>query len=504
MRFLSLFALFLALGLAFPGDALAKPSVYPVGTIRYNPEKVWNSFVVLSGFNTVKLIDRNGNLVHEWDVKGGRPAPAKVFAGGHAVSSMYPGYAAGYQDHSTIGLLDFDGNVLRKFNKFLQVDKGEAQNPAEPDGTYWVARAHHDIQLEGLSTGYYAPGQQVKLDGKMMLLVHDSVTNPKINRHTQLHDDTILIVDKDENILWRWNAHEHFDELGLDKYPDALKILNQPKHPLFPLEEGKHRGYDWFHINCASWLGDNQWYRRGDERFHPENIICDSRETGHLFIIDHKTGKIVWQVAPPFIGEDERLGAFIGPHHTHMIPEGLPGAGNILVFDNGGRSPYFPEINNYYSRIVEFNPITKEKVWEYSSLVTYPDTYWVLHGDSIFFSPFISNAQRLPNGNTLINEGSSARLIEVTPELEIVWEYISPYNYVPAYGGNLLYRAYAVPYEWVQQLPKPNEVAVVPPKREQIVIPDVEGNLPQYQPKLDTNKNLDFGPITPVKTENLE
>jgi hypothetical protein len=30
----------------------------------------------------------------------------------------------------------------------------------------------------------------------------------------------------------------------------------------------------------------------------------------------------------------------IGPHHTHLIPKGLPGEGNVLVFDNGGAAGY--------------------------------------------------------------------------------------------------------------------------------------------------------------------
>jgi len=44
-----------------------------------------------------------------------------------------------------------------------------------------------------------------------------------------------------------------------------------------------------------------------------------------------------------------------------------------------------------------------------------------------FYSDRISNAQRLPNGNTLINEGRFGRFFEVTPAGEVVWEYVNPY-----------------------------------------------------------------------------
>src|SRR5690606_1940909 len=65
-----------------------------------------------------------------------------------------------------------------------------------------------------------------------------------------------------------------------------------------------------------------------------------------------------------------------------------------------------------------------------------------------------------PNGNTLITEGADGRLFEVTSEHEIVWEYISPYK--NNFNANMVYRAYRVPYEWVPQLQKPEEVAIEP------------------------------------------
>jgi hypothetical protein len=76
-----------------------------------------------------------------------------------------------------------------------------------------------------------------------------------------------------------------------------------------------------------------------------------------------------------------------------------------------------------------------------------------------FFSPLISSAQRLPNGNTLITEGSNGRILEVTPGHELVWEYISPYFGMDG-KSNHVYRAYRVPYEWVPQLERPEEIAV--------------------------------------------
>ena len=114
-----------------------------------------------------------------------------------------------------------------------------------------------------------------------------------------------------------------------------------------------------------------------------------------------------------------------------------------------------------YSRVLQFNPITLEITWQYTPL----EAGSLLFTDaSKFYSSYISSAQRLPNGNTLITEGSDGRLIEVTPDHEIVWEYINPY--FKKLGGNFLcnmiYRAYRVPYEWVPQAERHEEVSVEP------------------------------------------
>ena len=80
---------------------------------------------------------------------------------------------------------------------------------------------------------------------------------------------------------------------------------------------------------------------------------------------------------------------------------------------------------------------------------------------SRFYSPFISSAQRLPNGNTLITEGSDGRLLEVTHEHELVWEYICPYKGIRT-PMNWVYRAYRAPYEWVPQAGAQKETVIEP------------------------------------------
>lgn len=226
---------------------------------------------------------------------------------------------------------------------------------------------------------------------------------------------------------------------------------------------------DWMHINCMSVLGPNKWYDAGDERFHPDNIIFDGRQTNIIAILDKKTGKLVWKLGPDYTtGKAAEIGQIIGQHHAHMIPQGLPGAGNILIYDNGGWAGYGAPnpvspmgVNNAhrdYSRVLEIDPTTLEIVWQCRPMdLGYMQPFIADH----FYSCYISSAQRLPNGNTLITQGEDGRLLEITSEHEIVWEYISPY-FGEHITTNMVYRAYRYPYEYVPQVEKPEEVAIAP------------------------------------------
>jgi hypothetical protein len=85
--------------------------------------------------------------------------------------------------------------------------------------------------------------------------------------------------------------------------------------------------------------------------------------------------------------------------------------------------------------VIEVDPATNAIVWRFQEPARHT-----------FFSAMISNAQRLPNGNTLINEGMFGRFFEVTPEGDVVWEYVNPYfgppTATPKGQTNNVFRAY--------------------------------------------------------------
>ena len=106
---------------------------------------------------------------------------------------------------------------------------------------------------------------------------------------------------------------------------------------------------------------------------------------------------------------------------------GLPGEGHLLVFNNGSGRP-----GGNYSSVDEIVlPVDAQGQYTRraaSRLRTGARrsgaTLRRRSRTSIAF--FISGAQRLPNGNTLICSGANGTLFEVTPDKEVVWKYVNP------------------------------------------------------------------------------
>ena len=323
------------------------------------------------------------------------------------------------------------------------------RNPRDDDGTgTMMARLHHDLQREGNPVGYYAPGQDFVEHGKTLVLSHLNVYVPKISKQ-KIVDDVIYEVNWDGSLTgFEWHASDHFDEIGFN-LRSKIGLYLYPGGNL--LWSALGRGDVWFlksswlHTNSVAYLGENPWYDNGDERFNPNNIIISCRHANFIAIISKETGKIVWKIGPYYslkTEEGRKIGQIIGQHDVHMIPKGLPGEGDILVFDNGGFAGYgifgMPDQFRFYSRVIEFNPVTLDVVWEYSHK---GGTKFYPSGERHkFYSSFWSGAQRLPNGNTLIVEGKSNRVFEVNKNKEIVWDFVSDRG---------IYRATRVPPEWV-------------------------------------------------------
>lgn len=423
------------------GQLAAAPSIYPTGVTLYDPAKAWNGYVIFSSPDKqTRLIDMNGNEVKRWDsagfpaalieprLNGGKRGHLFVQLEDVAIPDTLASAGNGLRNKA-VGELDWNGEVVWKWGD------------QAPGG---AAHQHHD--------------QRRLTNGNTLVLANRVHAIPGFTV-LKVIDDVIYEVSPQGKVAWSWTASEHLAEFGFDA--EQLKLVRASKSP------------DVFHINNLSVVGPNRWYSEGDKRFHPDNLLIDSREGNFIAIIDRQTGKVAWRLGPNLPKLDGYAPAkvprpvdqFSGQHDAHIIPEGLPGAGNLLVFDNQGEAGYprVPRSLLSGSRILEIDPLKGEIVWQYSALDS-GQPGWA------FYSAFISSARRLPNGNTLIDEGKFGRVFQVTPAGQIVWEYVSPYFGKAPVGNarsNWLYRALPVPYDWVPEGTPRTEQAVTPPALEQ-------------------------------------
>ena len=238
---------------------------------------------------------------------------------------------------------------------------------------------------------YLHHDQEMLPDGNIAALIYSIVPDdivPQIQGGlpgTELEDgaiwgDSIIEIDEDGNIVHQIDVWDY-----LDPVEDAL-------HPDLNRNE-------WTHANSLRYVESNPI--TGTEAY-----LVSHRQISVVALVDRETGELIWKWGHNNLAQQ---------HDARMLENG-----NVLIFDNG-EDPRDTATGHIVprSRIVEVDPRTNEIVWTYLS----PGALaWR------FFSSLISGAHRTPNGNTFITEGMPGRLFEVTPEGEIVWEYITPHG----------------------------------------------------------------------------
>jgi len=244
-------------------------------------------------------------------------------------------------------------------------------------------------------------------------------------------------------IVWEWSLRNHIVQDFDAGKPNYGVVAEHPeKLDLNVVRLGRDGSVhdDWTHANAL------------DYNAELDQIIFSSNYLSEVYVIDHGTtpfeargasGDFIYRWGNPEnygrgTADDRQL---FNQHDVQWIRPGLPGTGNVLVFNNGdGKLQPYSSVIEFATPLNEDGTYTlgngdaygpQELAWEYAPT-----------DDDIFFSWFISGAQRLPNGNTLVNHGAKARVREITPEGRIVWEYAYDDG---AEGPHMLFRANRYP-----------------------------------------------------------
>ncbi|MEK7266852.1 MAG: arylsulfotransferase family protein [Pseudomonadota bacterium] len=140
--------------------------------------------------------------------------------------------------------------------------------------------------------------------------------------------------------------------------------------------------------------------------FKAGDILVSSRQRNTVFVLDRETKHVKWM----------RTGATQFQHDPDFEADG-----SISILDNRGSEIALPGTNwlgdRGGSRIISVRP----DAFEYKTLFQSDER-------TQFYTPRRGRHQRLDNGNILITETDAGRAFEVTPEGDVVWQYVNRYN----------------------------------------------------------------------------
>lgn len=310
------------------------------------------------------LMDLDGRVLHEWHL----PYSA-VWHDGAAVKAPVPDErtyfraARVFPNGDLLVIYDGVGDTPHGYG-MVKMDRD-----ARPLWSY-LERAHHAFDI--------AP------DGRIVTLTH-AITTHEITRAGYLRppriDDFLVVLSADGRELAKVPLVETFVN---SRFEGMLGLLP------FYLMNGSG---DFLHTNDVDVVTAD--IARAFPFAREGEILISMREPGVLALVDVQAAAFTWAMRGPWIGQ----------HDPDFLANG-----HLLLFDNNG---WFGEGDR--SRIIEFDPLTGGIVWQYTGTAEAP-----------FRSPIRGVQQRLENGNTLITDTQHGRLLEVTPDQRIVWEFFNP------------------------------------------------------------------------------
>jgi hypothetical protein len=247
---------------------------------------------------------------------------------------------------------------------------------------------------------------------------------------TVLFEEVVEVDPSANKIVWEWHLLDHLIQDYDPKLPNYGVVSEHPERVDINFPQVPTSG-DWYHDNALD--------------YEPEldQILISCRSLSEIWVIDHSTttaeaasssggrsgkgGDLLYRWGNPHAYQVDADQQLFFQHDAHWIQPGYPGAGNIMVFNNGalGGQPDFstvvelmPPLNSVGLYNLDGNQYGPDKpVWEYFGSPR-----------ESFYSPFIGSAQRLLDGDTFIDEGTAGRFLEVTPDDKTIWEYVNDFT----------------------------------------------------------------------------
>ncbi len=336
------------------------------GVTRHDPALAYEGYTLYTAGPAtypLQLIDMEGRAVHEWLL------PVDQLRG--------PALDTQIDNPNQIQIrrvkLQPDGSLLMVICYFLQhtpYGLGVVKLD-ENSNIVWqnLNSAHHDIDITA-DGRIYALTQHIE---------NDPPEWPKSIKAPYLAETVSILSETGETL----KTISIMNALRQSRYEAAYQYI-----------DGSEPRGDILHTNSIDVIAPETTTRIPGSK--PGDILVSIRNSDTLILIDPQTEKVTWAAR----------GTWHRQHDADLLPNG-----NILLFDNLGNLE-----GRDRTRVLEIDPENMAIVWRYPG-PNNPDT---------LMSRVLGSQQRLPNGNTLITESNRGRLVEVTRDSRIVWEYLLP------------------------------------------------------------------------------
>jgi len=403
--------------------AVARPASAQTQTVGLfvNDERASDGYTLLQAhkYTTVYLLNNDGLVVNQWSTRIPR-SMVYLLPNGDIVRATQRDPASAFR----IEQVDWDGNLVWEFSMESSDYNQHHDIEPLPNGNVLVIVRETKTPAEAIAAGRDPLG------------ISGQTVRPEVVLEVR------PILPDDGEVVWEWHLWDHLVQDFDVTLPDFGVVYEHPER--VDINYGPPVD-DWIHANSVFY----------DAEF--DHIILSSRTFSELWVIDHSTttaeaaghrcgnsgkgGDLLYRW-----GNSEAYGrgtvadqTLFGQHDAQRISEDYPGEGNILVFNN--------RPNDVYSSADELIPPLDEfGVYSIDAVDPFePDgPTWTYVGTppASFYSGSISGLDRRPEGTTLICQGTSGRLFEVTPGGEIVWDYVSPVG-----SDGIVAQGESVPFE---------------------------------------------------------
>lgn len=314
---------------------------------------------------------------------GGNPPPGPM---GYLLAVNEQGEFVWFYEYESRRTADFrqldDGRFLWHLQSLVgipgQLDgnlPGRAVEMTLNGGVTWLspidpinAWGHHEVQRMP--------------NGNTLMLVYDNRDLPGLTPSDYLGDAIIEMDRHTKEIVGSWNTFDAY----------SIGDFNAQFGP----------GGDWTHGNAAI--------------FNPldGSVYFSARSLSRITRIDWATKSVLYNFGQDMVSGDVAFAdnLFTFQHAVEPLPNG-----NILLFNNGNITE--PLTDPRQSSAIEMsfddplNPTSATVVWRYDMVDD--------NGDEVF-APFLGDADRQPNGNTLIVAGPNGLVYEVDAASQLLWK----------------------------------------------------------------------------------